>query len=88
MATIRLDYEALTQKLDDVKRALDSLGIEGPSESSLGKNKLEFTDEWLEREENLHYFFTQYVSIVQKNLEDTRANITLLKEQDEAIVRK
>ena len=40
---------------------------------------------WIDRETNLEKVFEQYIKIVQKNIEDTRANIDLLKEQDEAI---
>ncbi|MCO0596221.1 YwqI/YxiC family protein [Peribacillus butanolivorans] len=46
---------------------------------------MEFTSKWIERETNLEKVFEQYIKIVQKNVEDTRANIDLLKEQDEAI---
>jgi hypothetical protein len=46
---------------------------------------LEFTSKWIDRETNLEKVFEQYIKIVQKNVEDTRANIDLLKEQDEAI---
>ncbi|MEC2077225.1 YwqI/YxiC family protein [Metabacillus fastidiosus] len=88
MTTIKLNYEEVTKKLNDIKKALDSLILEQPPGDLLKSNSLEFTKTWLEREKNLNSLFIQYASIVQKNVEDTYANINLLKEQDEAIVRK
>ncbi|MED4534009.1 YwqI/YxiC family protein [Metabacillus fastidiosus] len=88
MTTIKLNYEEVTKKLNDIKKALDSLILEQPPGDLLKNNSLEFTKTWLDREKKLNSLFIQYTSIIQKNVEDTYANINLLKEQDEAIVRK
>ncbi|MBD1379640.1 YwqI/YxiC family protein [Metabacillus arenae] len=85
MGTIKLNHGQVMQQLDDVKRALDTLNL--PAPGALGQNKLNFTDGWLSREANLQKMVSEYMKVVQKNVEDTRSNVTSLKEQDEAVVR-
>ncbi|ASN07408.1 hypothetical protein CFK40_14165 [Virgibacillus necropolis] len=87
-AEIRLDYAAVMSELDKVKQALEALQLAQTSEGLYGQNNLNYTDQWLDRENRLHATFQQYIQIVQKNIEDTKANVTMLKNQDEAINRK
>lgn len=87
MQKIKLDYSEVTQQLNDMERALEALTLPSPPEDELGQNKLGFTDKWIEREEYIKLMVIDYKMAVQKNIEDTRANVTALKKQDEAIVR-
>lgn len=86
MTQIKLNHAEMIKQLDEIKRALDALVLDGPDD--VGQNKLDFTEKWLEREEMIQQFVSQYVTIVQKNVEDTRVNLDSLKEQDEAIVHR
>ncbi|MBO0999533.1 YwqI/YxiC family protein [Bacillus sp. SD075] len=86
MTTIKLNHPAVTKQVDQVKTALGTVTLGNLPAGELCNNKLEFTSKWIDRETNLEKVFEQYIKIVQKNVEDTRANIDLLKEQDEAIV--
>lgn len=86
MTQIKLNHAEMMKQLDEIKRALDALVLDGPDD--VGQNKLDFTEKWLEREEMIQQFVSQYVTIVQKNVEDTRVNLDSLKEQDEAIVHR
>jgi hypothetical protein len=88
MATIKLKHEIVMKTLDETKAALDFVILAEPSAGALGQNVLGYTKGWLEREKTIHLMVSQYVEIVRKNLEDTRANVDLLKEQDEAMVKK
>ncbi|AZV44295.1 YwqI/YxiC family protein [Peribacillus asahii] len=87
MQKIKLDYSEVIQQLNNVKQALSELHLPSPSETELGQNQLKFTKEWLQREENLQKMVIQYMQAVQKNVEDTHANVDILKKQDEAIVK-
>lgn len=87
MQKIKLDYSEVTQQLNDMERALEALTLPSPPENELGQNKLGFTDKWLEREEYIKQMVIAYKMAVQKNIEDTRANVTALKKQDEAIFK-
>ncbi|QHZ45189.1 MULTISPECIES: YwqI/YxiC family protein [Bacillus] len=86
--TIKLNHAAVMKQLDQVKSALDSLSLKGPSAGDLGQNNLDFTKKWLEREGTIHDMIKQYKEAVDKNIEDTRSNVDSLKEQDQAIARK
>ncbi|MDQ0217382.1 hypothetical protein ELQ35_07420 [Peribacillus cavernae] len=88
MGTIKLKYEEVMKTLEEVKNALDAVSMDSPAAGSLGQNSLDYTTKWLDREENIHKAVQQYMEVVKKNLEDTRANVELLKEQDEAMVKK
>ncbi|MBK5441500.1 MULTISPECIES: YwqI/YxiC family protein [Peribacillus] len=85
MATIKLNHPAVTKQVNQVKTALGTVTLGNLPADELGKNKLEFTSKWIDREANLEKVFERYIKIVQKNVEDTQANIDLLKEQDDAI---
>ena len=84
---IKLDYSEVIGQLNDAERALEVLTLPSPSEEELGQNQLAFTKKWLEREENIKQMLKAYIIAVQKNIEDTRANVAILKKQDEAIVK-
>ena len=88
MVTIKLDYQEVIKELREVQSALANVNIANPESSNLGKNKLDFTTIWLERERRIQQLIDQYVEVVEKNVEDTKANVRSLKEQDEAIGRK
>ncbi|MFF2288253.1 DUF5344 family protein [Peribacillus butanolivorans] len=85
MATIKLNHPAVTKQVNQVKIALGTVTLGNLPADELGKNKHEFTSKWIDREANLEKVFERYIKIVQKNVEDTQANIELLKEQDDAI---
>ncbi|MED3688133.1 YwqI/YxiC family protein [Peribacillus butanolivorans] len=85
MATIKLNHSAVTKQVNQVKTALGTVTLGNLPADELGNNKLEFTSKWIDREANLEKVFERYIKIVQKNVEDTQANIDLLKEQDDAI---
>ncbi|AIF42594.1 MULTISPECIES: YwqI/YxiC family protein [Virgibacillus] len=84
---IRLEIESVLSEIDDAKQALQEVQLTGASEDAYGKNRLNYTDQWLEREKNLEELLKQYMQVVEKNLADTVANVKTLKEQDEAIKR-
>jgi len=87
MVTIKLNYEAVVKEINEADSALSSVKLTVPVSSDMGKNRLDFTAYFLEREKRIHQFMNDYVQIVGKNLEDTKANVRSLKEQDEAITR-
>lgn len=63
------------------------LNLQSLPSGDIGRNLLDFTTYFLEREERIHQFINDYVQIVGKNIEDTKANVRSLKDQDEAITR-
>jgi len=87
MVTIKLNYEAVTKELNEAESALSSVKLTVPASGDIGRNFLDFTTYFLEREERIHQFINDYVQIVGKNIEDTKANVRSLKDQDEAITR-
>ena len=87
MVEIKLNYDAVMKELNEVKAALANVTIVIPQSSNLGENQLDFTNYWLEREARIHQLINEYVEVVEKNVEDTKANVRSLKEQDEAITR-
>jgi len=84
---IKLDYEHVISTLENAEQALPSLFLSNVYEGINGANKLEFIEQWLEREEGIRELLNQYIEIVEKNIEDTKANVKTIKEQDEAITR-
>ncbi|RIW30400.1 hypothetical protein D3H55_16840 [Bacillus salacetis] len=84
---IKLNHAAVMAKLNDVINSLERLQMNPPAEGQLGRNKLGYTDAWIQREQNIHQLLKEYIAVVEKNVEDTKANVTSLKEQDEAITR-
>ncbi|MGD7044719.1 YwqI/YxiC family protein [Jeotgalibacillus proteolyticus] len=87
MVVIKLHHHTVTQALLDVERALADVTLTAPPVSSLGDNQLAFTKAWEEREQGIQELLDAYQQIVQKTIEDTKANVDLLKKQDESIVR-
>lgn len=84
---IKLNYSEVITKLEEAKNAVQHLTLPEPSSGQLGRNKMNFTDAWTSREQNLQSLLKEYITVVQKNLEDTKGNVDSLKEQDEAITR-
>ncbi|MBU5465787.1 YwqI/YxiC family protein [Virgibacillus sp. MSJ-26] len=84
---IKLDYEHVISTLENAEQALPPLFLSNVYEGINGANKLEFIEQWLEREEGIRELLNQYIEIVEKNIEDTKANVKTIKEQDEAITR-
>jgi predicted secreted protein len=87
MVTIKLNYEAVMKELKEANSSLANVNLPTPNSGDLGKNRLDFTSSFLEREARIHQLINQYVQVVAKNIEDTKANVRSLKEQDEAITR-
>ncbi|KIL51169.1 YwqI/YxiC family protein [Jeotgalibacillus campisalis] len=87
MVVIKLHHHTVIQALLDVERALADVTLTAPPVSSLGDNQLAFTHKWEEREQGIQELLEAYQQIVQKTIEDTKANVDLLKQQDESIVR-
>ncbi|MBM7647491.1 hypothetical protein JOC78_000412 [Bacillus ectoiniformans] len=85
MAEIKLKHAAVIDQLNKVRSKLEAVVI--PAPPSVGANQMDYTSAWTEREEAIHQMVNQYKEIVSKNLEDTKANVDLLKDQDEAMVR-
>ncbi|WP_113929472.1 YwqI/YxiC family protein [Bacillus sp. P14.5] len=84
---IKLNHAAVMAKLNDVMSSLQRLQINPPAEGQIGRNKLDYTDAWMQREQSIHQLLKEYITVVEKNVEDTKANVNTLKEQDEAITR-
>lgn len=85
---IKMEYSSVMRELGNAMQKLVVLTLPYINEGSLGKNQLEYTDQWLEREAHLKIFLESYMGVVQKNIEDTEANVTMLRDQDEAIQRQ
>ncbi|MYL62228.1 hypothetical protein GLW07_02545 [Bacillus hwajinpoensis] len=84
---IKLNYSEVMTKLEVAKNAVQHLTLPEPSTGQLGRNKMNYTDAWINREQNLQRLLKDYMTVVQKNIEDTKANVDSFKEQDEAITR-
>ncbi|XQY91806.1 YwqI/YxiC family protein [Metabacillus sp. HB246100] len=87
MVTIKLNYGTVVKEFNEAKSALQSINLRSPSSKEMGKNKLDYTRYFLEREAQIHQLLSEYVSIVEKNIDDTKVNVRSLKEQDEAVTR-
>ncbi|WP_147534941.1 YwqI/YxiC family protein [Bacillus marasmi] len=85
MNTIQLKHDEVMKRLTKVKEALAALALPNPNEQVLGNNKLDFADQWTSRETAIASNFASYIEIVSKNIEDTRSNVSSIKQQDEAI---
>ncbi len=86
--TIKLNHAAVMKKLEQVSSTLQAVSLKSPPARALGRNNLDFTKKWLEREAEICNMVKQYKEAVRKNIEDTRSNVDTLKEQDEAIARR
>ncbi|TYS09995.1 hypothetical protein FZC70_08210 [Bacillus subtilis] len=86
MSEIKLKYDTVIKTLETVKNALADVSI--GAAGSNGKNNLEYTKKYHERETSIKTMLGDYKKAVQKNIEDTKDNVDSLKEQDEAIGAK
>ncbi|MEG7379490.1 YwqI/YxiC family protein [Bacillus subtilis] len=86
MSEIKLKYDTVIKTLETVKNALAGVSI--GAAGSNGKNNLEYTKKYHEREASIKTMLGDYKKAVQKNIEDTKDNVDSLKEQDEAIGAK
>ncbi|MEC1901614.1 YwqI/YxiC family protein [Bacillus atrophaeus] len=86
MSEIKQKYDTVIKTLESVKDALADVTI--GAAGSNGKNKLDYTSKYDEREENIRTMLGDYKKAVHKNIEDTKDNVDSLKEQDEAIAVK
>ncbi|MGM0852569.1 MAG: DUF5344 family protein [Bacillota bacterium] len=84
---IKLNHTAVMAKLDEAINSLERLQLNPPAQEQLGRNKLNYTDAWIQREQNIQLLLKEYIATVEKNIEDTKANVEALKQQDEAITR-
>ena len=87
MVIIKLQHHTVIQALLEVERALADVKLAAPPVSSLGDNQLAFTTNWATREQEIQELLDAYQQVVRKTIDDTRANVDLLKKQDESIVR-
>ncbi|MBM7703047.1 DUF5344 family protein [Metabacillus iocasae] len=87
MSTIKLNYESVTSQLKQVTSAKETISLSSSGMNQLGQNHLAMTEKWKEQEQAIQQLVQQYVQAVTKNIEDTQANIDLLKKQDEAMIR-
>lgn len=84
---IKLNHHAVMAKLNEVMHNLERLQLNPPAQEQLGRNKLYYTDAWIQREQNIHQILKEYIAVVEKNIQDTKANVEALKEQDEAVTK-
>lgn len=87
MVVIKLQHTSVIQALNNVESALAEVTLPEPPVSSLGDNQLAFTKAWEAREQEIQELVNVYRQVVQKTIVDTKANVDLLKKQDESIVR-
>lgn len=85
MPEIKLQYNRVVGQLNNAKGALGNVTLDQPTDAD--GNQLDITTKWSTREANIQTLVSEYIKGVQKNLEDTRANVDMLKDQDEAVVR-
>ncbi|GGL43278.1 DUF5344 family protein [Sporolactobacillus putidus] len=83
MVQIELHHSVVSGRLDEAGQALGQLSLSALS--GLGKNQLVFTGEWQNEEQRIHRLLSAYREGVRKTIADTRANVDLLKRQDEVI---
>lgn len=85
MTMIKLEHSTVIKQLEEMEAALKEVKIDSLPQSSLGNNLTEYTKMWLQHEETVHKTAMSYVEAVLKNIQDTKDNVTYLREQDEAI---
>lgn len=84
---IKLDYDHVINTIEQAEDKLPPLFLTNVFKGITGQNELQFIESWLEREEGIRELLKLYVEIVEKNIEDTKANVKTIKDQDEAITR-
>ncbi|MCY7673913.1 YwqI/YxiC family protein [Bacillus safensis] len=87
MGQIKLNYQTVIDKLDEVSQAVESLAMKKAADKA-GENSLEFVTKWTAREAEVSEMVSSFKEALIKNVQDTRSNVKTLKEQDEAIAAK
>ncbi|TYR78805.1 hypothetical protein FZC66_17395 [Priestia megaterium] len=87
MGVIKLNHEAVTSQLKKVSNAKGAVSFSALSASDIGKNTLDITQKWQQQEQEIQQLMTEYIQMLTKSIEDTQANVDLLKQQDEAMAR-
>lgn len=76
----------VVDRLNKTLNALNDISFSRPNYQLISKSKLEFTEEWFEREADLYSLFIQYKEIIRKNIEDAKLMVQLIPEQNESII--
>lgn len=84
---IKMDFNAVVSELENARSALKPLKLSTVYTGINGLNKMQFIDEWIERENAIRSLLIEYMAIVEQNINDTKENVKMLKEQDESITR-
>ncbi|MEY8693949.1 YwqI/YxiC family protein [Bacillus safensis] len=87
MGQIKLNYQTVMDKLDEVSQAVEALAMKKAADKA-GENRLEFVTKWTAREREVSEMVSSFKEALIKNVQDTRSNVKTLKEQDEAIAAK
>jgi hypothetical protein len=87
MTYIQLKHSDVMAQVDQVKAALDALKLDAFNASDFGRNENGFSTSFTEGEAFVEMLLSQYIQVLEKNILDTRANVDLLKQQDEAMTR-
>ncbi|MGX9290812.1 YwqI/YxiC family protein [Bacillus sp. A015] len=87
MGQIKLNYQTVMDKLDEVSQAVEALTMKKAADQA-GENSLEFVTKWTAREAEVGELVSSFKEALIKNVQDTRSNVKTLKEQDEAIAAK
>ncbi|WP_353947838.1 DUF5344 family protein [Sporolactobacillus sp. Y61] len=83
MGQIALNHGQVSGRLDEAKAAANQLSLKDPS--GRGSNRLAITTDWESKEAMVQQLLTIYIEGLQNNIADTKANVDLLKRQDEVI---
>jgi len=88
MGTIKLNYVPVTQQIKKVAAAKDNLELSPAGSDDVGKNTLQITEKWKQHEREIQELVTQYMQVLNKNIQDTQDSVELLKKQDESIIKR
>lgn len=80
MVTIKLDHQLVVSKIEQAKRHLEAF-------VQVGDNRLNYVDTFKGQELEINELIGAYLEVVMYNLEDTRINVNLIKQQDASITR-
>ncbi|MDM5299900.1 YwqI/YxiC family protein [Bacillus pumilus] len=84
MGQIKLNYQTVTEKLDEVSKAVEAITMKKAADKA-GENSLKFVTKWTTREAEINEMVSSFKEALTKNVQDTRSNVKTLKDQDEAI---
>lgn len=87
MTHIQLKHADAVAQIERMQTALNAVQLETFNPSDLGRNDSGISANFMDGEAYVEMLMNQYIELLQKNLLDTRANVDLLKRQDEAITR-